>query len=99
MMEVERMDDYISRESVLDLTARKNSIWDKITDSSGRGLTEIVNSVPAANVVEVVRCRDCAHFMCFGSVMECGLYAWGSNGLENPEQNDYCSKGVRKEPI
>ena len=90
------MSDYISRDSVLDLTARKNSIWDKITDSSGRGLTEIVNSVSSADVVEVVRCRDCIYYISadtdVGTFRDCitGM------GLVTPNEDDFCPYGVRR---
>lgn len=55
---------------------------------------QAIMSVPAADVVAVVRCMDCVHYI--GYSQDCGLYVWGSNGLENPEPNDFCSKGVRK---
>jgi len=46
--------DYILRQDVFKLTTKKNSIWDAVTDASDRGLTEIINSIPAADVRPVV---------------------------------------------
>lgn len=40
--------DVISREEVKKQTTKKNSIWNTITDSSGRGLDEILDSIPSA---------------------------------------------------
>jgi hypothetical protein len=41
------MDDYISRQAVKELTTCRNSIWNTITDSQGRGLDEILDSIPS----------------------------------------------------
>lgn len=40
-------------------TTKKNHIWDYITDANGRGLTEIIDSLPPIDAVPVVRCKDC----------------------------------------
>lgn len=46
------------------------------------------NLIPAADVVPVVRCRDCAHL--YGSIcVACGLL------LRKPDE--FCSRGERKE--
>ena len=37
--------DVISPEALLDATVRKNSVWNGITDSEGRNLEEIINSL------------------------------------------------------
>lgn len=37
--------DVISPEALLDATVRKNSVWNSITDSEGRNLEEIINSL------------------------------------------------------
>ena len=55
-------------------------------------LDEIINAlenIPAADVVPVVRCKDCAHL--YGTLCTvCGLLP------RNP--NEFCSRGERKEP-
>ena len=45
--------DLIRRSDVLSLTTKRNNVWDIVTDASGRGLTEIVDSIPAVDAVEV----------------------------------------------
>ena len=41
------MSDLISRQAVLDRTVNRNSIWNKITDSEGNNLEDILNSMPS----------------------------------------------------
>lgn len=41
------MSDLISRQAVLDRTVNRNSIWNKITDSEGNNLEDILNSIPS----------------------------------------------------
>ena len=48
--------------------------------------------VPSADVVEVVRCKDCIHFNDYNDSCE---QCWG--GLENPDEDEFCSRGERKE--
>lgn len=52
---------YIDRDALKNLTVKKNGIWDSISDSFGRGLSEIIDSIPTADVIEVVRCKDCKY--------------------------------------
>lgn len=40
--------DLISRQKILDRTVNRNSIWNKITDSEGNNLEDILNSIPSA---------------------------------------------------
>lgn len=45
---VENKGDLISRQAILDRTVNRNSIWNKITDSEGNNLEDILNSIPSA---------------------------------------------------
>jgi len=49
----------ISREDVKRLTTKRNNIWNEVTDAEGRGLDEILESLPSIDAVPVVRCKDC----------------------------------------
>lgn len=57
------MADYISREAAIDAIwkpeVRPNNL---IFDALRRACEEEVKHIPAADVVEVVLCRDCKHF-------------------------------------
>ena len=41
------MSDLISRQTILDRTVNRNSIWNTITDSEGKNLEDIINSIPS----------------------------------------------------
>lgn len=51
-----------------------------------------VDAIPAADVVEVVRCKDCKH--CIGPV--CYNEHWESVGCPSVQPDDFCSYGERK---
>ena len=53
------------------------------------GVYDCIKSVPAADVVEVVRCGQCGNYCKnTGGCNLCGIY---------PNENDFCSYGVRKD--
>ena len=78
------MKEYISREAAIALIEKKAdgySYLEAPTDT----FIDWVNAIPAANVVEVVRCRDCK---------------WNDLCRELHEYkgvNGYCSRGERRE--
>ena len=52
-----------------------------------------IDSIPAADVVEVVRCKDCKHWHEDDDIGHCD----NPDGLDNyAEPNDFCSYGERK---
>lgn len=58
----------------------------------------LLQKQPTADVVEVVRCRDCKHYICgkcdkIFYIMD-GYY---QGGFEVKQPTDYCSYGERKE--
>ena len=73
-------DEYISREAALEITTR--------TCGDYAAAFAEIRKLPAADVAEVVRCRDCINYigsMCF----RCGL------GHEvSVDADDFCSRGV-----
>ena len=83
------MDEYIMRQAVLDAyeeEQRKNGPW---------GFETLIESVPAADVVPVVRCRECIHWHDWGA---CGH---PDNGFDAPPMGpgDFCSKGEPKNEL
>ena len=50
-----------------------------------------VDEMPAADVTEVVRCKDCKYLMFSDFYGECGI---GLLGIVSPD--DYCSRGEKK---
>jgi hypothetical protein len=47
------MTKYISVDDLRAATTKRNEIWNTITDASGRGLDEIIDSLPSADVQPV----------------------------------------------
>lgn len=53
---------------------------------------ELIEKQPTADVVEVVRCKDCVYYENF----LCGRFSAYGDSIEEPEC-DYCSYGERRE--
>lgn len=50
-------------------------------------LREVLEDTPTADVVDVVRCKDCCNSEQCGNVLYCSYFN------HNVEENDYCSQG------
>lgn len=59
----------------------------ELVDSHGNVHYEDLKRLPTADVVEVVRCKDCKHA---DEYHHCDKVAWWNN------EDDFCSKGERK---
>ena len=53
-----------------------------------------IDAVPTVDAVEVVRCRDCKHFVAPQGVPVCGCF-YGL-GFPNKSGDDFCSYGERR---
>ena len=92
------MTDYISRETALEdfeSCNAENPNW------TPQRVKTLLLRQPAADVVEVVRCRDCAkHYVVRGRDM-CAKNASGLKdhliGLSATLPDAFCSRGVRKD--
>lgn len=89
-------DEYLDRSS---LVARMKYYEEHTTEGSGEhyaystALREIRNA-PAADVVEVVRCKDSKYF---GRELENGKHGCTDFNLPYCRPDDFCSHGVQKE--
>lgn len=55
--------DAISRQSVIDATVKKNSIWNSITNSKGENLEEIISQLPPVTLhPNIGHCKECKYF-------------------------------------
>ena len=83
-MRLGKMADYIDRQAldVVAFTDRDGTFSDGI-----QWLLEYIDALPSADVVEVVRCKDCKHadeyYHCIFSTI------WN-------DKNHYCGKGERR---
>lgn len=79
------MTDYISREAALkdfESCNAENSNW------TPQRVKTLLLRQPAADVAEVVRCKDCE---CFGLNDENVPYCSNRFGLNDPEPNGFCN--------
>lgn len=84
------MAEYIKRESAIKAVEKADytAIADDADSCKVDYLREIIESVPAADVAPVVRCKDCTHL--YGAIcVVCGLLP--------RKPNDFCSYGERKD--
>lgn len=63
-------------------------------DTVSGSYDEAAMDLVANGVVPVVMCRDCKHFK---RNLENDTYCSSVNGLTDPEEDDFCSYGERKE--
>ena len=63
-------------------------------DTVSGSYDEAAMDLVANGVVPVVRCRDCKHFK---RNLENDTYCSSVNGLTDPQDDDFCSYGERKE--
>ena len=83
------MDDYISREAAL--TALQDSDLFNTTERQLRAIREL----PAADVAEVVRCKDCEHLV-NTTINANGFLICDISDMEIAP-DDFCSYGERRE--
>lgn len=97
------MDEYIKREASIKAIEKADYtlIANDADSCKADYLREIIKSVPAADVVPVVRCKDCKHFN--HKRMECENEAvstdheGGAQYSLNFWLDDFCSYGERKD--
>lgn len=79
------MSEFINRDEVIDELANAHLIGDDYCDYLS--FLGILNSLPAADVAEVVHCKDCIYA---DKYSHCGkVIFWNT-------PDDYCSRGVRR---
>lgn len=90
------MAKYINADELIDRIER---MWDthQLTNSKCKTFVNLLNAEPSADVVEVVRCRDCKHSAPNG-VYGCTLERFSAHDKsERLYSEDYCSCGERKD--
>lgn len=84
------MAEYIEREAVIDLITRRYE--------NPEICTKEINSIPAADVAPVVRCKDCKHSCKDGTGRTCEGYWYElSEFAVSVEDDDFCSYGEQKD--
>lgn len=89
------MDEYIKREDALKAVnyagPRERA---SLVDVALMVAYTKINSIPTADVVPVVRCKDCKHAQFMSS---CSRYMCHKVGGSMRAEDDYCNYGERKE--
>lgn len=73
--------------------------YDRVHVGPAGGARKLMVDAPAADVVEVVRCKDCiyAQEIVGGLLCMCGDIKTSYGGDIYPDPDDFCSHGERKE--
>lgn len=94
----EQMDDLISRQKAIDAFHP-----DHDTDWYTPWIIETLNEIPSADVVEVVRCKDCKHYVLhtlFGRTQgwcERLCDKFDRSLAHGTEEDDFCSYGKKRD--
>ena len=84
--------EYIEREALksklknMEATSPNKVYQNAMEDMIYYFIPKIIDEIPSADVVEVVRCKNCEFYS------SCSIEEYG-----DMKQNDFCSKGKRKE--
>ena len=95
--------EYIEREALLQRIDDEFDLQYGEIEINPRDFYEMVEDAPAADVVEVVRCKDCKHKVNFQNRIMCDRNARCSSdgsewyGLTATNNDNFCSYGERKE--
>lgn len=88
-------DKYILRSGAIDAIKRNSgTLYTREAEFLLRRVVLLLKNAPAADVVPVVRCKDCAHF---GKLLRNGLHACCLYVMPYCRPDDFCSRGVRKD--
>lgn len=93
------MAEYIKREAAIKAMEKADCtlISSDADDCKADYLREIIESVPAADVAPVVRCKDCIHYD-LGVCLK--IYSDGNaqkDSWQSRNPNDFCSYGERRD--
>ena len=87
------MAEYIEREALLKDVAKIGGFpW---SEWETAGVFNVITKQPIADVVPVVRCKDCKYWQDNNGGYPHEECRWGKD--ETPDPDDYCSYGEREE--
>ena len=90
------MAEYIEREELLKFIEETNTDDEWIVNQyNADWIYSFIESQPTADVVEVVRCKDCKHYV----AEYCTRDIKGRTNMFYMQPTDFCSYGERKENI
>ena len=88
------MAEYIKRTAVFEQFDNADADVCETDDFGGvdygfgmKNIKELINAIPAADVAEVVRCKDCYQSVVIGNVLHCTYWS------KDTDENGYCYEG------
>lgn len=88
------MAEYIKRTAVFEQFDNADADVCETDDFGGvdygfgmKNIKELITAIPAADVVEVVRCKDCYQSVVIGNVLHCTYWS------KDTDENGYCHEG------
>lgn len=88
------MAEYIKRSAVFEQFDNADADVCETDDFGGvdygfgmKNIKELINAIPAADVVEVVRCKDCYQSVVIGNVLHCTYWS------KDTDENGDCHEG------
>ncbi len=97
------MAEYIERSAVFEQFDNADADVCETDDFGGvdygfgmKNIKELINAIPAADVAEVVRCKDCKHYdlgVCLKIYQDGNLH---SEAWQSRKPEDFCSYGERR---
>lgn len=87
------MAEYIDREKAIEII-KSGGYWER---EDMEVAIACIEQTPAADVVEVVRCKDCKHLGSKISAPRGVYYNCKNYSLPYCKPDDYCSYGIRKD--
>ena len=92
------MAEYINRDDILDLSYCPTSLtWDNpLAEQKSVVDVDDINSIPTADVVEVVRCKDCEFYEPHGNGRG-GICRYSKFTSRIRLSTDFCSDGKRRD--
>lgn len=98
------MAEYIEREELINqirLMVNRSSVGEtSLNDISAKTICGLILEAPTANVVEVVRCKDCKKWdetRRFGISCACSHWSPSIKDCRFTLPDGFCSEGIRKE--
>ena len=91
------MANYIDRQAAIDALGMAIDVDDFRTATGlihEATVNKVLDCIPAADVVPVVRCRNCKHWDNGNLSFEC---PWDYGRYGSSDEDDFCSYGERKE--
>lgn len=94
------MAEYVNKEDAIKQIVKGEEMYgEEFATDTGR-VKDFLGVLPSADVVEVVRCKDCKWYDADGEEMNTQGHCWYKNGepvMQNMKPNDFCSYGERKQ--